>query len=316
MDQLALFQDNVQKTGNQRLRTMLTNQGYYELAETIMGYMSASDVAALHAALKIKPSESVRRRYLHPLRDVDPTMRIFQSWLRDDCQILMIGPDTLLLKERIRNPEAYYQHYRGRKRPQLETWVVGIPPTSKSDHPKRLKRINGLKRKWNNRQNARDVRVAANDALQDILELETLRQCQYLYDHNKPDHRMLDVHTFVGESILVKAFMPSDSLSGYSRNSKPVRLRFLGIEFFLDWNINKAISPRDCWTPSDGMPYIDAAYQFCPQFATADRAYRGSPCKNFGDRDAALIFNHDYSPRIDERSTVSIPTNVFRDGLF
>ncbi|KAL4805727.1 hypothetical protein BDV18DRAFT_12533 [Aspergillus unguis] len=82
MDQLALCQNNVQ---NQWLRTLFTNESYYELAEAIIVYLSASDVAALHAALKIKPSELVRRRYLHPLRDVDPTMRIFQSWFRDGC---------------------------------------------------------------------------------------------------------------------------------------------------------------------------------------------------------------------------------------
>jgi hypothetical protein len=78
MDQLALCQDNVQQNGNLWLLVMLTHEGYHEIAELIMGYLSASNVAALHAALEIKPSESVRRHYLHPLRDVDPTMQIFQ----------------------------------------------------------------------------------------------------------------------------------------------------------------------------------------------------------------------------------------------
>lgn len=64
------------------------------------------------------------------------------------------------------------------------------------------------------------------------------------------------------------------------------------------------------------MPYIDAAYPFCPQFATANRTSWGSPRKNFGDSDAALIFNCHYSPGVDERWTVSIQTNVFRDALF
>ncbi|KAL2825803.1 hypothetical protein BDW59DRAFT_161469 [Aspergillus cavernicola] len=277
------------------------------------GYLSASNVAALHAALKIKPSESVRRHYLHPLRDVDPTMRLFQSWFRDDCQILMIGPDTLLLKERIRNPEAYYQHYRGRNLPQLETWVVGIPPTSKSDHLKRLKRMKRLKRKWNNRRNVKAVRAAALVALEDILDLDTLRQCLCLYDHNKPDSNTLDFYRLVGESVLVKDFDLFDC-SGVS-SSGLVGLGFLGMQFRLPWNINKAISQGDRWTPKDGMPYIDTAYLFCPQFATADRTCpRGSPRKNFGERDAALLFDCDYS--LDERWTASIPTNVFRDGLF
>jgi hypothetical protein len=130
MDRLALRHDDMRRNKNHWLGTLSTHKGYYEIAELIMGYLSASNLAAIHAALKIKPSESVRRHYLHPLRDVDPTLQIFQSWFRDDCQILMIGPDTLLLKERIRNPEAYYRHYHPQKPPQLEAWVVGIPPTS------------------------------------------------------------------------------------------------------------------------------------------------------------------------------------------
>lgn len=311
MDQLAVRQDNVQ---NQWLRTLFTNEGYYELAEAIMVYLSASDVAALHAALKIKPSESVCKRYLHPLRDVDPTMRIFQSWFRDDCQILMIGPDTLLLKERIRNPGAYYQHYRDRKLPQLETWVVGIPPTSKSDHLKRLRRMKSLKREFNDHRNVQSVRAAALVALEDILDLDILRQCLCLYDYNKPDRDTLDVHTLVGESILVKYF-DIFQCSGVLR-SDPVGLRFLGMQFRLPWDINTAVFLGDYWTPKDGMPYIDTASPFCPKLATADRTYWGSPRKDFGEKDAALIFNCHYSLDIDERWTVSIQTNVFRDGLF
>jgi hypothetical protein len=311
MDHFTLDRDNVQRIEYHWLLVMFTHGGYHEIAKLIMGYLSASGVAALHAALKIKPSESVRRHYLHPLRDVDPTMRMFQSWFRDDCEILMIGPDTLLLKERIRNPEAYYQHYRGRKCPQLETWVVGIPPTSKSGHLKRLKRMKRLERKWNNRRNAMVDRAAALVALEDILDLDTLRQCLCLYDHNQPE---LDGYTLVGESILVKYF-DLFHCSGVSR-SGPVGLRFLGMQFRLPWNISKAISHRDRWTPKDGMPYIDTAYPFCPQFATADRTYWGFPRKIFGERDAALIFNCDCSLDVDERWTVSIPTNVFREGLF
>jgi hypothetical protein len=66
MDHLALYRDNVQQIENHWLLVMFTHEGYHEIAKLIMGYLSASNVAALHAALKIKPSESVRRHYLHP----------------------------------------------------------------------------------------------------------------------------------------------------------------------------------------------------------------------------------------------------------
>jgi hypothetical protein len=50
------------------------------------------------------------------------------------------------------------------------------------------------------------IRAAALVALEDILNLDTLRQCLCLYDHNKADCNTLDSYTLVGESILVKAF--------------------------------------------------------------------------------------------------------------
>lgn len=123
MNRHALCDDDVRRSKTHWLGALLTHKWYYEISEPVMGYLSASNLAALHAALRIKPSESARRHYLHPLRDVDPTMQIFQSWFRDDCQMLMIGPDALLLKERIQNPEAYYQHYHPRKPPQLGAWL-------------------------------------------------------------------------------------------------------------------------------------------------------------------------------------------------
>ncbi|GIJ91862.1 hypothetical protein Asppvi_010837 [Aspergillus pseudoviridinutans] len=163
-----------------------------------MDALSASSVAALHAAFKIKPSALVYRNYLHPLRDVDPTMRLFQPWQCDKCQIFMIGPDTSQLRERILNPEAYYNCYQGQELPQLEAWVVGLPPTSNSQ--RRAKRLARQRKKYQNRQNDMSIRARALVRLTDILDKDTLRQCPY--DCTKE----LDPNTMVGDSILVKVF--------------------------------------------------------------------------------------------------------------
>ncbi|OJZ80358.1 hypothetical protein ASPFODRAFT_53514 [Aspergillus luchuensis CBS 106.47] len=273
-----------------------------------MGYLSASDVAALYAALEIQPSETVRKHYLHPLRDVDPTMQIFQSWLRVDCQIFIIGPDTLLLKERIQNSKAYYQHHHPRKPPQLEAWVVGIPPTSRPDYRGRAGRVTRLNRVSSNKRE--DINVGAKALIDlDKILLRTLRQCMCRHGCEGSND-----NTFTGDSIQAKYFNLIDCVDTWAEGR--VSLRVLGMQFRLRWNIDKGVSLRDYWTPKDGMPYIDAAYPFCPQFAAANRTYRGSPRKHFGDRDAALIFNCHHLLDIDERWTVSIQTNVFRDGLF
>ncbi|KAH1312000.1 hypothetical protein KXW44_005073 [Aspergillus fumigatus] len=215
-----------------------------------MDALSASSVAALHAAFKIKPSNLVHEKYLHPLRDVDPTMRLFQPWQCDKCQILMVGPDTSQLRERILNPEAYYKRYQGQRPPQLEAWVVGIPPTSNSQ--KRAKRVGALVK------------------LTDILDKDTLRQCPY--DTKEPD-----LNTMVGDSILVKTFglFPSggclDSVtvgmkfavkyilfsssfqqqeqSPYPDSTQTIRMRSMQLP-----------SLRFVHTPSVGIPPNDAVY--------------------------------------------------------
>ena len=282
MDRFALCQGITQKNGNRWLRAMLTHEGYHEIAELIMGYLPASSVVALHAALKIKATKSVRRHYLHPLRDVDPTTQIFQPWIRDDCQILMIGPDNVLLKERIQNPKAYYQHYQGREPPQLEAWVVGIPSTSKSDCRKRVKRITRLKRKLQHEQKDIVVREKALAALWDILDLDTLRQWQCLDDRDELDcNDKLDSNTSIGESILVRSFNLLSCNTSFNLSSHPVSLRLLGMHFYLPWNIKKPILPAPYWTPNDGMPYIDARLPVLPPNRDCRSHRLGSPTQLF-----------------------------------
>lgn len=274
------------------LRTILTHEGYNGVATTIMDALSASSVAALHAAFKIKPSNLVHEKYLHPLRDVDPTMRLFQPWQCDKCQILMVGPDTSQLRERILNPEAYYKRYQGQRLPQLEAWVVGIPPTSNSQ--KRAKRLARQKRLYQNRENDMSIRVGALVKLTDILDKDTLRQCPY--DTKEPD-----LNTMVGDSILVKTFglFPS----GGCLDPVTVGMKFAGMTFCLPWNVNRSQSSESHWRPTDGLPYINAAAPFCPQEGLVSH-------RDVKDIDA-LVF-HCQQPGWNPSSAVFIRTNASR----
>jgi hypothetical protein len=101
-------------------------EGYYEIAYTIMNQLTASDVGALLASLRITPTQHMKERILQPLRDFDHNMRLFEPWFHEECQILIIGPDTVRLNDRILNADEYYK----RKRPhqnQLEVCILQFP---------------------------------------------------------------------------------------------------------------------------------------------------------------------------------------------
>lgn len=86
------------------LRLLFLHKGFNEIARTTMALLTASEVSSLLAALRIRPS-SYFQKFLHPLRDVDPTLQTFEPWLRDKCQILIIGTDSLRLRDRILRPD-------------------------------------------------------------------------------------------------------------------------------------------------------------------------------------------------------------------
>ncbi|KAJ5268515.1 hypothetical protein N7524_005974 [Penicillium chrysogenum] len=92
-----------------------------------MEQLTASDVGALLASLRITPAQHTVETFLQPLRDFDPTMRQFESWFQDKCQILIIGPDTIRLSDRIFNADEYYKGKRP-SQTQLEVWILRYPP--------------------------------------------------------------------------------------------------------------------------------------------------------------------------------------------
>jgi hypothetical protein len=53
-------------------------------------------------------------------------MRLFEPWFHEECQILIIGPDTALLNDRILNADEYYKGKRPHQN-QLEVCIFEIP---------------------------------------------------------------------------------------------------------------------------------------------------------------------------------------------
>jgi len=246
---------------SRRLREILTHEGFYEISCLLVVALSASDVAAL----RIRHMAWFWQRFVHPLRDIDPTMRAFDPWIRDKCQILLLGPDSRLLSEQILDPDAYYTK-RGRDPARLELWVIAISPNSR----KHAMRASRLLRIYKGRKPLVERKRAICEFL-DIVDQEYIFR-QYPHDEVWPldengNHFRLNHRC--GESVDVKVFnLALSSMSSLSHNEFVVRLDFADLEFVLPWDIRGANSMRH-WKATDGFPCIYAANPFYVESGTS-----------------------------------------------
>ncbi|KAJ5500662.1 hypothetical protein N7453_009713 [Penicillium expansum] len=259
--------------------------GYYEIACSIMGQLTASDVGALLASLRIIPSQHTVGKFLQPLRDFDHTMRQFEPWFQDNCQVLIIGPDTIRLSDRIFNADEYYKKKRS-SQTQLEVWVIAIPATFEKSigEVQRLRYISHASGLFSLRKRAK-----AGITGQKLLENSLIKQISYA--GFKP-------RKISGEYLDVKVFNLYNTTHRYSDATHLIGLDFAGMEFGIEWNIKDSMSKDHCWKASHGIPYIEAASPRDIKVAVKDRWRHQKP--------QSLVF-HPVYPDWDPQSTVSIP---------
>jgi hypothetical protein len=251
-----------------------------------MEQLTASDVGALLASLRITPAQHTVETFLQPLRDFDPTMRQFESWFQDKCQILIIGPDTIRLSDRIFNADEYYK----RKRPsqtQLEVWIFAIP----ANFEKSAKEVQCL-RHCSHASSLFSIqeRAEALIAGQELLENNLIRQISYAdAEPSKVPGEYLDVKVFDLFSTTTHRYLHTTHLIG---------LEFAGMKFGIEWNIKDPMSKDHCWKARHGIPYIEAASPRDTKVAVKDRWRQQKP--------QSLVFYPMY-PDWDPQSTVSIP---------
>ena len=259
--------------------------GYYEIACTVMAHLTASDAGALLASLRIKPSPHMAETFLQPLRDFDHTLQSFQPWFSDKCHILIIGPDTIRLMERIFRADAYYKEDRSHKQ-QLEVCVFAIPRNFENS----VNEIQRLRERWHDRSFSMQERAKAWMTGKELLENDLIRQiispCQSAEKH--PGER-LDIKVFDIFSTDTHRCFHTPYLVG---------LEFMGMIFGIEWNMKEPTSKDNCWKARHGCPYIEAADPCELKEAPEDRRRRRKP--------ASLVFHSEY-PDWDPQSTVSIP---------
>ncbi|KAF4768199.1 hypothetical protein HAV15_002967 [Penicillium sp. str.  len=263
---------------------LFRHEGYYEIACSIMEQLTASDVGALLASLRITPAQHIVETFLQPLRDFDHTMRRFEPWFQDKCQILIIGPDTLQLSDRIFKADKYY---KGKlpSQTQLEVWIFAIP----ANFEKSLKDIQRLRHCCHASSFSLQERAEARIAGEELLENTLVRQIS---------HTELQPRKVSGEYLDVKVFdLFNTTTRRYLHTTHLIGLQFAGMEFGIEWNIKDPMSKDDCWKAKHGIPYIEAARPRDTKVAVQDRWRHRKP--------QSLVFNSQY-PDWDPQSTVSI----------
>ncbi|KAE8132147.1 hypothetical protein BDV38DRAFT_287996 [Aspergillus pseudotamarii] len=262
----AQYSDAAQET-LEYLPTIVRHEGYYEIAQLLMTALSASDVSSLLVALQVQSSTSLcqrYRRFLHPLRDIDPTMRAFDPWIRDKCQILLLGPDCKLLMQRIMDPEAYYTE-RSCDRDRLEIWVIAIPPKSQTITKRASRLVRVCRRAQNYARRERAFRKLGKIIDQGLI----LKQYVDDQDIVPCDGPITTCENIRGESVDVKVFDLLMSVSSeYLEKRFVVGLDYAGLEFRLEWDIRENKSTKN-WRAADGLPCINAASPYHLETGTA-----------------------------------------------
>ena len=266
------------------------HEGYYEIACTIMDQLTASDIGALLASLRITPTQHTAERFLQPLRDFDHTLRLFEPWFHEKCQILIIGPDTIRLSDRSFKADEYYKGKRPHQT-QLEVWIVAVP----ANFEKSCEEVQRLRHCYHaSSLFSKQERVEAQIVGEEILENNLIRQIKSIEPQpSKVSGEYLDVKVFDFFGTTTHHFHPTTHLIG---------LEFAGMKFGIEWNIKDSMSKDSCWKARHGIPYIEAATSRDIKVAVKDRWRHRKP--------QSLVF-HSHYPDWDPQSTVSIPISSF-----
>ncbi|KAJ6066218.1 hypothetical protein N7499_002905 [Penicillium canescens] len=211
-----------------------------------MDQLTASDVGALLASLRITPPQHIKERFLQPLRDFDHTMRLFEPWFHDKCQILIIGPDTVRLSDRIFKSEDYYKG-KPSHQTQLEVCIFAIP----DNFEKSVEEIRRLRHCYHALSLfSRRERIEALITGEELLENNLIRQIKSI----EPSPCKVS-----GEYLDVKVFDLFGSSTHRYLQPHLIGLEFAGMEFGIEWNVKDPMSKDDCWKARHGIPYIEAA---------------------------------------------------------
>lgn len=132
--------------------------GQYPIMTSVMGHLNASDTASFLWALEIKPTKTMWKRYLDPMRDLHMIMDWIEQQKVDGVRLLLIGSDVRRWVNRIESPwdESWKREY------PIMLWVMAVP----SDGLSPLER---LKRRLDS-----GIEIVPNELPPDVSEVQNI----------------------------------------------------------------------------------------------------------------------------------------------
>lgn len=96
----------------------------YPILTSLLKFLSGSDASSFLALLDIEVSEAVRQAYCSIYRDIPECIDWIRSLTRKGHTVVIAGKDLISLKERLENPQRYYDEQC--HRPPLRLWLAAV----------------------------------------------------------------------------------------------------------------------------------------------------------------------------------------------
>lgn len=97
------------------------------IVDELLPHLKATEVSSLLCATGTTDRFRHARKYLNPLRDIDPSMEYFNNMIRDGHTILVLGDGVETIMHRISKPEEYWESRRWTGCEGRDTWILAIP---------------------------------------------------------------------------------------------------------------------------------------------------------------------------------------------
>lgn len=171
-----------------KLRDILSSLNYWIIAENLLWLLTPSEISFLVAVLGIQNHFPYSRKFLNPIREIEPSMKNFETKMKEGYKVIMMGPHMRRLVGRITRPKMYWRMMEGctelvgSSNPinDVKVWVFCINPKAE-EMIRKLKQVPGdmddeeIYELLGEREEAVNTEILINaEDIIDPIDLETL----------------------------------------------------------------------------------------------------------------------------------------------
>jgi len=111
---------------------IMVNVDFYELTDLFLSTLTVTEVSLVAHLLGISNNFLDFEKYMNPLREIDPTMRLMDTVVQERCRVLILGDGVPALVEMIRSPTSFWARHlekNSRNLPVHQICIVSIKPS-------------------------------------------------------------------------------------------------------------------------------------------------------------------------------------------